>query len=374
MKFRKISRRHFARIACAAGAPALIPGCTIRRRFDTSARATAVTIRNDMFLVNGSPTYSGRFWNCMRIEGLLMNARLIQGIFDDMNPVTRSKWAYPDTGEWDPQRNTAEFTAAIHLWRNHGLLACTVNLQGGGPEGYSREQPWHNSSFTAGGTLRPDYLARLEHILDRADELGMIVILGLFYFGQDHRLKNESAVIRAVDNATEWILVNGYTNVLIEVNNECNVRYDHAILQPDRVHELIERIKEQKHNGRRLYVSTSYGGGTIPGENVVRSADFLLLHGNGVDEPEKIADMVRSTRKVPGYRPMPILFNEDDHFDFYSTSNNMLAAVGEYCSWGFFDPGKSNYCDGYQCPPVNWGINTERKQAFFTRLKEITGR
>ena len=44
-----------------------------------------------------------------------------------------------------------------------------------------------------------------------------------------------------------------------------------------------------------------------------------------------------------------------------------------YVSWGYFDPGKSNYADGYQCPPVNWGINTELKKQFFGKLKEITG-
>jgi len=119
-------------------------------------------------------------------------------------------------------------------------------------------------------------------------------------------------------------------------------------------------------------VSTSYGGGTIPGENVVRAADFLLLHGNGVSAPKKIAEMVRNTRKVSGYRPMPILFNEDDHFDFDKPSNNMVAALGEYCSWGYFDPGAGNYDDGYQSPPVNWGINTKRKRAFFEKVRAIT--
>ena len=70
---------------------------------------------------------------------------------------------------------------------------------------------------------------------------------------------------------------------------------------------------------------------------------------------------------------MPILFNEDDHFDFEKPMNNLLAAVAEYASWGFFDPGQSNYQDGYQSPPVNWGINTERKRAFFGKVQEITG-
>jgi len=34
---------------------------------------------------------------------------------------------------------------------------------------------------------------------------------------------------------------------------------------------------------------------------------------------------------------MPVLFNEDDHFDFDRPENNMLAAIGEYAGWGFFD-------------------------------------
>jgi hypothetical protein len=336
-------------------------------------RKTEVSIQGESFLINGRPTYAGRTWQGHRIEGLLFNSRMVQGIFDDLNPETRRLWAYPDTGVWDPERNTREFIAAMPEWRRHGLLAFTINLQGGSPRGYSREQPWHNSGLTATGELRPDYLARLERILDRADELGLVAILGIFYFGQDQRLQDEAAVVRALDNAVDWVLDRDYRNVLIEVNNECNVRYDHAILQPDRVHELIERVKARPRHGRRLLVSTSYGGGTIPQENVVRSADFLLLHGNGVNDPERIAGMVRQTRQVPGYRPMPILFNEDDHFDFDQPRNNLLAALGEYCSWGYFDPGESNYVDGYQCPPTNWGLNTDRKRAFFAKVQEITG-
>ncbi len=337
------------------------------------ARRTEISIEGEQFLINGRPTYAGRYYRGMKIQGLLMNARLVQGIFDDLNPATRSRWAYPDTGVWDPERNTREFLAAMPEWRRHGLLSFTINLQGGSPEGYSKEQPWHNSAIEADGSLRPDYMARLERILDRADELGMAPIVGVFYFGQDQRLKDEDAVRRALENAVRWILEKGYRHVLLEVNNECNVRYDHPILQAARVHELIELAKSIRVGGRRLLVGTSYGGGTVPRPNVVAVSDFLLLHGNGVGDPRRIAEMVRQARQVPGYRPMPILFNEDDHFDFDKPYNNMIAAVSEYASWGYFDPGQSNYRDGYQCPPVNWGINTERKRQFFALLKEMTG-
>lgn len=338
-----------------------------------ATRHTRVAIVGDRFHINDHPTYAGRVWKGHSIEGLLLNSRMVQGIFDDRNPATVQRWAYPDTGKWDADRNTREFLAAMPEWRRHGLLAFTINLQGGSPEGYSNKQPWHNSGIESDGSLRPDYLARLEKILDRADELGMAVILGYFYFGQDERLADEAAVLRATDNATDWILDRGYRHVLVEINNECNVRYDHPILQPKRVHELIARVQQRSAARQRLYVSTSYGGGSVPLENVVRAADFLLIHGNGVSDPARIAEMVRQTRRVSGYTAKPILFNEDDHFDFDKPMNNFVAAVSEGASWGFFDPGKNNYQDGYQSPPVRWDPNTDRKRGFFDLLREMTG-
>ncbi|MCU1232502.1 MAG: hypothetical protein JWP63_469 [Candidatus Solibacter sp.] len=332
-----------------------------------TARRTEVSIRADQFLINGKLTYAGRSYRGLRIEGLLMNNRAVQGIFDDLNPATRDRWAYRDTHRWDAERNTREFLAALPEWRRHGLLAFTINLQGGSPEGYSKEQPWENSAIDADGNLRPAYMARLARILDRADELGMVAIVGYFYFGQDQRVKDEAAVRRATLNATNWLLDGGYRNVLVEVNNECNVKYDHAILQPERVHELIELVKSTRRDGHRLLAGTSYGGGTPAGANVIRASDFLLLHGNGADNPERIRTMIARTRATAGYRPMPVLINEDDHFRFDDADNHFAAALGAYSSWGYFDP------EGYQSPPVNWGIDTDRKRQFFRKLAEVTG-
>jgi hypothetical protein len=351
----------FLSLSILAEAPAATP------------RHTAVSIVGDEFYINGKPTYAGREWNGQKIQGLLLNARVVQGIFDDRNTNTVARWAYPDTRKWDAERNTREFIAAMPEWRRHGLLAFTINLQGGMPVSGANSQPWHNSAFEADGTLRADYLARLERVIDRADKLGMVVILGYFYFGQDERLSDEAAVVRATDNATRWLLDHGWRNVLVEIDNECDMSYDHAILKPARVHELIERVKNTARDGRRLLVSVSYGGGTVPRENVVRAADFLLLHGNSTPDPKQIAAMVRRTRAVQGYTPKPVLFNEDDHYHFDQLTNNFTAAVGEYASWGYYDQGKNNYVDGYQSPPVNWGINTERKKGFFRLVNEIAG-
>ncbi len=337
---------------------------------------TTLSIKGDAFLINGKPTYAGRTWKGHKIEGLLMNSRVVQATFDDLNLETRSRWTYPDGTPYDAEKNTEKFIAMLPEWRKAGLLSFTVNLQGGSPEGYSKSQPWHNSAIKADGSLRLEYLKRLEKILNRADALGMAPIVGIFYFGQDQRVKDEAAVIRAVDNTVDWLLQKGWRNLLLEINNECDVKaYDHEILKPDRVHELILRAKAKKHNSQRLLVGTSYGGGTVPKENVVRASDFLLVHGNGVSDPKRIPQMVVETRAVPGYRPMPILFNEDDHFDFEKPDNNFVSAISQYVSWGYFDYRMKDekFEEGYQSMPCDWGSNSARKRGFFKLLKDVTG-
>src|SRR5262245_49986501 len=137
------------RLATVAFLAAVLP-CVAQPR-----RTTTVGIDGDKFLINGKPTYAGRNWNGHKIEGLLLNSRMVQATFDDRNPATVARWAYPDTGKWDANRNTAEFVAEMPTWRKHGLLAITLNLQGGSPQGYSKDQPWHNSAINADGTLDP---------------------------------------------------------------------------------------------------------------------------------------------------------------------------------------------------------------------------
>src|SRR5262249_57476287 len=112
-------RRFLSHLAAVASA-------TLTRKLTESGaqtqRRTRIAIDRTQFLINGQPTYKGRVWRGNRIEGLLMNARMVQGIFDDLNPDTLNRWAYPDTRHWDPQRNTPEFIAAMPQCPPHPLL------------------------------------------------------------------------------------------------------------------------------------------------------------------------------------------------------------------------------------------------------------
>jgi hypothetical protein len=426
-----MNRRRFLAMSAL---PALYPFA-----IGAQTRRTALTIKGDAFLINGRPTYPGRTFNGKRVEGLLMNIRAVQGIFDDLNPETVPRWVYPDTKKWDPDRNTTEFVAAMPEWKRHGVLGFTINLQGGSPgfaggrgggagrgaavapgggqspgqppaaagatppsgagggagaappaagaEGSGRGQgprgpQLENSAIDPDGNLRPAYMARLQRVLDRADELGMVAIVGYFYFGQDQRLKDEAAVTRAVLNATNWILDAGYRNILVEVNNECNISYEHEILQPARVPELIKLVQGQTRNGRRLLVSTSFGGTDSRGPRdhpdtpvtaaVAKVSDYLLIHGNGPNDPALIKRCIAATRELGG-RTLPVMINEDPNFHFTEPANHLLASLDEYTSWGYYEQGQNNYQNGFQSPPVNWSINTDNKRQFFELVKKVTG-
>jgi len=327
---------------------------------------TIVSIRGTKFAINGKVTYAGTL-----ASGLLLNSRMAQAIFDDENPATVGNWAYPDTGRWDPQRNVDEFIAAIPAYARQGLRAVSINLQGGSPNTSADPFRGNNqltvvSAFRQDGSLKKPWLARLNRVISTCDRDGVVVILGLFYFGQDERLLDDSAVVRGTDTITSWLLRRNFRNVLVEIGNESDLDYDHAILQADRVQELIRRV--QRRSGGRLKVATSFAGGSIPPDAVLRQEDFVLVHGNGqtVQGISAMIDRIK-TDSAYGVRPKPIVFNED------STSiANLNEAVAEGASWGYYDQGQNNYIDGFQSPPVNWQINTPTKIAFFARVRMLT--
>jgi hypothetical protein len=94
-----------------------------------------------------------------------------------------------------------------------------------------------------------------------------------------------------------------------------------------------------------------------------------------MSEPSTLIELVENTRKVDGYSPKPILFNEDDHYNFESDTSNFVAAVQAYASWGYFDYRMEGegFNFGYQSVPVDWRINSPRKISFFNKVREISG-
>jgi hypothetical protein len=63
-------------------------------------------------------------------------------------------------------------------------------------------------------------------------------------------------------------------------------------------------------------------------------------------------------------------------YDFDRPANNFLAATSVHASWGFFDFRRKGEAaeGGFQSVPVNWGVSSARKRAFFEAVRDMSGR
>src|SRR4051794_26515036 len=76
--------------------------------------ATEVSIRDGRWHINGRVTYPGA-----KAEGLLMNVRMVNAVFEDARRP-----------EFDPDANTDRFIKQIPGYVGHGIRAFTLCLQG----------------------------------------------------------------------------------------------------------------------------------------------------------------------------------------------------------------------------------------------------
>jgi hypothetical protein len=355
-----------------------------------------LTIREESFYQGGAPTYTARsgFSDAdERLAGLLLNHRVVHGIFDDLKD--RERWAYPDTGVWDPERNTDLFVEAMSAWREHGVIAFTIGLQGGNPfiaspppEGSSVESV-DASAFAPDGSLRPAFMARLARILDRAKALDMVPIINYFYQGANRRVR-EDRLEAAIDNATTWLLEQGYSGLIIDLANECMTeRYWPALRLPN-IYRLIYHLKDtvELHNNRtgqtqRVYVGASLlprcctpeGVAEIP-DSFIRASDLLLPHGNKLTTAQ-IRDTIAALRErahaVSG-QLMPIVYNEDIQEtpedlaqDNGGDLEHLDACLEGHASWG-------NLIRSHQrVPCTDWAGGTDVQCAWFARTRELAG-
>jgi CubicO group peptidase (beta-lactamase class C family) len=317
MAHRRIRTSRFTVISLAVAVICLISsGEADASSGPEGSERTRVSIKGTRWHLNGRLTYPGT-----EAEGLLMNVRMVNAVFEDRKRP-----------EFDAEKNTDEFIAAIPDYVAQGVRAFTVNLQGGFP-GYEGAV---NSAFNPDGSLRKNYLQRVKRVIDTCDRNGVVVILGCYYQRQDQILNDAQAVRAGVVNVVRWITESGFSNVVLEIANEFNHSgFDHAILgKPEGQVELIRLAKE---TSPELLVSTSgLGDGRLP-DNVARASDFLLIHFNGT----RLDDIPRRIQTLRKYGK-PIVCNEDDKHGEEAAAAAQLS-VRHGASWGFMDNKTNQY-------------------------------
>lgn len=322
-------------------------------------RQTTVAIKGDRFLINGLPTYAGLDPKAL---GRLMNVRMVNSTFDDENPTTRPQ-------ELDPEANTTRFIATMDEYKAHGILAFTLNLQGGYP-GYEGAI---NSAFQRDGSLKRPYMQRVACAIEAADAKGMVIILGLFYQRQDQILADEDAVRAATRNTARWIAEKGYTNVLIEIANEYrHGGFSHRFLKTEAGQVELMDLVRSVHP--KLLVSTSGMGNARFHPMLCDAADFILLHGNET-EPEDYARRIAAVAE----HGKPVVFNEDwcfrdDRRGVADAPVKATAAFENDASWGIMNQIRNQHW------PFVFGIgqpedgqNAREDRAAYETIRQLLG-
>jgi len=286
---------------------------------------------NGQWTLNGNVTYPGT-----PAEGLLMNIRMVNATFEDARPV--SAWPQQLPASFDPDENTAAFIARIPEYKAHGVRAFTLSLQGGSP----KYEGAHNSAFNADGTLRADYMKRVQRVIEACDAHGMAVILGCLYQRQHgaeptrlpRALQDRAAIRAAVRHTAEWIRERDYRHVVLEVANEyAHSGYarwaDGAWLRTAEAQVELIGVAREAHP--RLLVATSgMGHGRMPAA-IGEASDFVLIHFNNTPL-DAIAARIADARTA--HPNKPIIVNEDDKTGADGAEAARLS-VAHGASWGY---------------------------------------
>ena len=317
---------------------------------------TVLTLEGNKFLINGKLVYSEIPRCPNEYHGLLMNARFIQGIFDDSIEKDR----FNRFGkQFDADQSTDDCIASLQEWYDTGLRALTVGFQGGGPCFTIDSNTIDNNPFSPDGrTMDTEYLRRMKKIIDAADELGMVIIVSFFYGPQSRFLKDDNAVLEATKTASNWLRDQKFTNVIIEVANEHDIEaYKiHPILFNDA--GIVQLIQIAQRESGNLPVGCSSTGAYFS-ESITNASDVVLIHGNNMSRQEFYNQIKKVKELQPG---RPIVCNEDSQ-----ALSGMQVALDAGVSWGYYNNMTK------QEPPVIWGITKGEDCFFATRLAESMG-
>jgi hypothetical protein len=333
----------------------------------TAAR-TSVSIEGELVYINGRPTNPGS-----RAEGLLLNSRMVQAMFDDANETTARWWAYSDTGVWNATRNVDEFVAAVPSYSKHGLNAVTVGMQGGSacePDRPPSKVQCDNShdarfwpsvsAFHPDGSLESAWMGRLEKILAATDSVGMVVILNLFYYSQIVRLRDSIAVRAAIKNVVTFLLRTGYRNVIIDLANEYSCKPYPDFLKTDPLAgDTVRWVRSLSNN--TIPVGTNPCG--MPTPSVLAASDIVLTEppSTSGDALQSFYASIRNSSDWKAHR-VPI-----EAIECGTDPQALEVSLKSNCGWGVSDVA------GFQSPPVDWRINSSLTKArAFEAIKAAT--
>lgn len=156
-------------------------------------------------VASSTATEAGKYVFGVRGDQLLLNGRPLKLIGLRCSNALISDQTAKDLVEQLP------------AFRNSGINAVSVFFMGsryGDVKGYRPD-----------ASLDPVYAARMGRIIQAADELGMVVVVGCLYWSESRAKEDlgkwkQDDANRAVANTVRWLKEHDYRNVLVDVDNE----------------------------------------------------------------------------------------------------------------------------------------------------------
>lgn len=261
-------------------------------------------------------TYDGGRYR-RKVRGSLAMVRVTQALFDD-------EWLRER--RFDPSANTERLISQLATYKQHGVGGIVVSLQGGDP-GYSGEANGVNrgasadlgeksgalvSAYNRDGSLKREWLDRLDRLITAANSQGLVVCLVLFQQDQDEALASPEAVVAGASNIALHLIERNARNVIIDVADawdEPEGRWDHRRFIPRYIEFLIRTVRDQfQHAAFSLPIGASSGSGMLYPMSLARLCDVVLLQGDGRTAADKLA----RSRQFKGYG-RPVLMVSDSN-------------------------------------------------------------
>ncbi len=267
-------------------------------------------------------------------RGKLAIVRVDQGLFQD-------EWLVEQT--FDARANTDALIGSLDAYKAYGVSAVAVSLQGADPR-YGDAIPRRSgatygegkgtlvSAFEPDGSLKADWMERLEALLRATAERGMFVSITYFHPAQDEVLESPEAIVEAARNVTRWLIEKDFRNVIIDVATEWDIEgeWDHVTFVPRNIANLIRDVRDQ-FNGAEfsLPIGASSGPGLSYPVSLARACDVVLVSGAGFPGAQR----ARRLRQMAEYERPLLIIDGDARPDAIRSDAHI--ALREASGWAF---------------------------------------
>ena len=237
-----------------------------------------------------------------KVRGSLAMLRVTQALYND-------DWL--KERQFDPAANTDQLIEQLDLYMQHGIGGLVVSLQGSDP-GYNSNVNGITrgpsadlgeksgsliSAYNADGSLKPDWLARLDKLLNATNRRDLIVCLVLFQQQQDEALASPQMIMNAARNVARYLIARNARNVILDIADawdEQEDHWDHRRFIPRNLVSLIGIVREQFQEADFvLPIGASSSSGRMYPIPLSQLCDVVLLHGDGRSINQKMASAQR---------------------------------------------------------------------------------